>query len=56
MDILTKNLIKEYENLEFVFGKKMILLLFENFNSYISIRETLTFHEIVDDLKKITDK
>ncbi len=48
--MVTEILLKEYENLEFVFGKQYISMMFRDFNSYSEIRENSTFHQIREEL------
>lgn len=48
--MVTEILLKEYENLEFVFGKEYISMMFRDFNSYCEVREDSTFYEIREEL------
>ena len=48
--MVTEILLKEYDNLEFVFGKEYISMMFRDFNSYREVREDSTFHEIREEL------
>lgn len=48
--MVTEILLKEYENLEFVFGKEYISMMFGDFNSYLEVREESTFHQVREEL------
>ncbi len=53
MDQTTKNLLKEFDNLEFVFGKYFITMMFRDFAGYVEVRDECTFYEVRDSLSEL---
>ena len=49
-------LLKEYENLEYVFGKKFMDILFHGLSGYIEVRETSTFFEVRSELMSLMNQ
>lgn len=53
MDSTTVILLKEYDNLEFVFGKYFMTLMFRDFAGYVEVRDECTFYEVRDSLSEM---
>jgi hypothetical protein len=47
-------LLKEYDNLEFVYGKYFMAMMFRGFSGYIEVRDENTFYEVRDGLSELT--
>lgn len=54
MDLTSRNLLKEYEKLEFVYGKYFMSMMFRDFTGYLSVRDENTFYEVRDSLSELT--
>jgi hypothetical protein len=54
MDKTITILLKEYDNLEFVYGKYFMTMMFRDFAGYVEVRDENTFYEVRDSLCELT--